>query len=49
MTEGIAEFRIRPARESDLDAIAGFEIDIARASFGDEAIEDAALDRKSVV
>ena len=39
---------IRPARESDLDVIAGFEIDIARASFGDEAIEDAALHRKRV-
>ena len=48
MTEGIAEFLIRPARESDLDVITGFEIDIARASFGDEAIEDAALHRKRV-
>jgi RimJ/RimL family protein N-acetyltransferase len=48
MTEGTAEFLIRPARESDLDVIAGFEIDIARASFGDEAIEDAALHRKRV-
>ena len=48
MTEGTAGFRIRPARESDLDVIAGFEIDIARASFGDEAIEDAALHRKRV-
>jgi hypothetical protein len=48
MTEGAAEFLIRPARDSDLDVIAGFEIDIARASFGDEAIEDAALHRKRV-
>ena len=48
MTDGTAEFLIRPARESDLDAIAGFEIDIARASFGDEAIEDPALHRKRV-
>jgi GNAT superfamily N-acetyltransferase len=48
MTEGTAEFLIRPARDSDLDVIAGFEIDIARASFGDEAIEDAALHRKRV-
>ena len=48
MTEGTAEFLIRPARESDLDVIAGFEIDIARASFGDEAIEDAALHRRRV-
>ncbi len=48
MTEGTGEFRIRPARDGDLDVIAGFEIDIARASFGDEAIEDAALHRKRV-
>jgi GNAT superfamily N-acetyltransferase len=48
MTEGTAGFLIRPARDSDLDVIAGFEIDIARASFGDEAIEDAALHRKRV-
>ena len=48
MTEGTAEFLIRPARESDLDVLAGFEIDIARASFGDEAIEDPALHRKRV-
>jgi ribosomal protein S18 acetylase RimI-like enzyme len=48
MTEGTAGFQIRPARDSDLDVIAGFEIDIARASFGDEAIEDAALHRKRV-
>ncbi len=48
MTDGTAEFLIRPARDGDLDVIAGFEIDIARASFGDEAIEDAALHRKRV-
>jgi GNAT superfamily N-acetyltransferase len=48
MTEGTVGFLIRPARDSDLDVIAGFEIDIARASFGDEAIEDAALHRKRV-
>ena len=43
-----AAFQIRPATEDDLDVIAGFEIDIARASFGDEAIEDPALHRKRV-
>ena len=43
-----AGFQIRPATEDDLDVIAGFEIDIARASFGDEAVEDAALHRKRV-
>jgi RimJ/RimL family protein N-acetyltransferase len=48
MTGGPAEFLVRPAREADLDAIAAFEIDIARASFGAEAIEDPALHRKRV-
>jgi RimJ/RimL family protein N-acetyltransferase len=41
-------FVIRPAREDDLDILAGFEIDIARVSFGAEAIEDAALHRKRI-
>jgi len=45
---GAPAFRIRPAREEDLDAIAEFEIAIARASFGEEAIEDPALHRKRV-
>ena len=45
---GAQGFEIRPAREEDLDVIAGFEIAIARASFGDEAIEDPALHRKRV-
>jgi RimJ/RimL family protein N-acetyltransferase len=48
MTDGPREFLVRPARDADLDAIAGFEIDIARASFGDEAIEDPGLHRKRV-
>jgi len=47
MTGG-PRFLIRPAGEQDLDVIAGFEIDIARASFGAEAIEDPALHRKRV-
>jgi L-amino acid N-acyltransferase YncA len=41
-------YLIRPAAEADLDAVAGFEVDIARVSFGDEAITDAALHRKRV-
>ncbi len=39
---------IRPAAESDLAVLAGFEIEIARVSFGDEAIADPALHRKRV-
>ncbi len=41
-------YRIRPATEADLDAIASFEVDIAIASFGDEAITDAAFHRRRV-
>ena len=48
MTGPAAGFLIRPAGEADLDAITAFEIDIARVSFGDEAIEDPALHRKRV-
>jgi ribosomal protein S18 acetylase RimI-like enzyme len=47
-TGGPPSYQIRPAREADLDVIAGFEIEIARASFGDEAVEDPALHRKRV-
>jgi predicted methyltransferase/ribosomal protein S18 acetylase RimI-like enzyme len=43
-----AGYQIRPATEADLDTIAGFEIEIARVSFGDEAIEDRLLHRKRV-
>jgi L-amino acid N-acyltransferase YncA len=43
-----ADYLIRPAREDDLDAIVGYEIDIAVVSFGDEAITDPALHRKRV-
>jgi L-amino acid N-acyltransferase YncA len=39
---------IRKATESDLDAIAGFEVEIALVSFGDEAITDAAFHRRRV-
>jgi GNAT superfamily N-acetyltransferase len=39
-------YLVRAAREADLDAIAAFEVEIARISFGDEAIEDPALHRK---
>jgi L-amino acid N-acyltransferase YncA len=41
-------YRIRPAREADLDAIAAFEVDIAIVSFGDEAITDAGFHRRRV-
>jgi GNAT superfamily N-acetyltransferase len=42
------DYVIRAAREDDLDAIIGYEIDIAVTSFGDEAITDPALHRKRV-
>ncbi|MEN3357621.1 MAG: hypothetical protein V7637_1603 [Mycobacteriales bacterium] len=41
-------YTVRPAGEPDLDRIAGFEIEIARISFDDEAIVDPALHRKRV-
>ncbi len=39
---------VRSASEADLDAIAAFEVDIARVSFGDEAITDPAFHRRRV-
>jgi L-amino acid N-acyltransferase YncA len=39
---------IRDATEADLDAIAGFEIDIAKISFSEDAITDPALHRRRV-
>jgi len=41
-------YLIRPAGDADLDAVASFEVDIARVSFGDDAITDAGLHRKRV-
>jgi L-amino acid N-acyltransferase YncA len=45
---GAARYLIRGAEQGDLDAIAGFEIEIAQVSFGAEAITDPALHRKRV-
>ena len=39
---------VRDAREADLDAIVAFEIEIARISFGESAIEDPVMHRKRV-
>jgi len=41
-------YLIRQAREDDLDAIAGFEVEIAKISFGDEAVTDTGLHRRRV-
>ena len=38
-------YLIRPATGADLDAVAAFEVDIARVSFGDDAITDAGPER----
>ena len=48
MTGTGERYLIRPATESDLDAIAAFEVEIATVSFGDEAITDAAFHRRRV-
>jgi L-amino acid N-acyltransferase YncA len=39
---------VRPATAADLDALVGYEIEIARISFGDEAVTDPALHRKRI-
>ena len=41
-------YLIRPATEADVEAIVGYEIEIAVISFADEAITDPALHRKRV-
>jgi GNAT superfamily N-acetyltransferase len=41
-------YLVRPARDSDVEAIVGYEIEIAVISFADEAITDPALHRKRV-
>jgi GNAT superfamily N-acetyltransferase len=45
---GAAKYVIRGAAEGDLDAIADFEIEIAKVSFSDDAIVDPALHRRRV-
>jgi L-amino acid N-acyltransferase YncA len=45
---GLPGYLVREARTSDLDAIAAFEAEIARVSFGDDAVTDASLHRKRV-
>jgi L-amino acid N-acyltransferase YncA len=42
------EYLIRQAGEADLEAIVGYEIEIAVVSFGDEAVTDPALHRRRV-
>jgi L-amino acid N-acyltransferase YncA len=39
---------VRPAVEADLDQLVAYEIEIARISFGDEALTDPALHRKRI-
>jgi L-amino acid N-acyltransferase YncA len=41
-------YLIRQAQAEDLEAIAGFEAEIARVSFGDDAVTDTGLHRKRV-
>src|SRR5262249_61671003 len=48
VTGQYGQYMVRPAAEPDLDAIAAFEVEIARVSFGDEAITDAAFHRRRV-
>lgn len=41
-------YLVRPATDWDVEAIVGFEVDIAIVSFAEEAITDPALHRKRV-
>lgn len=41
-------YSIRPAAEGDLDDLARFEVDIARISFGEDAVEDLAVHKKKL-
>ncbi len=43
-----ADVTVRPATEADLDPLVAYEIEIARISFGDEAVTDPALHRKRI-
>lgn len=43
-----ARYLIRPASSADLAGIASFEVEIAMASFGDEAITDAEFHRRRI-
>lgn len=45
---GSTGYLVRAATDSDVEAIVGYEIDIAVASFAQEAITDPALHRKRV-
>ncbi|MGO8959333.1 MAG: N-acetyltransferase family protein [Streptosporangiaceae bacterium] len=44
----MTEYTVRPATEADVEAIVGYEIEIAVISFADEAITDPNLHRKRV-
>ncbi len=45
---GEVPYLVRPATEDDLEALAGYEIDIAVTSFAEEAVTDPALHRRRV-
>jgi GNAT superfamily N-acetyltransferase len=45
---GEGRYLVRPATDDDLEALVGYEIDIAVTSFAAEAITDPALHRKRV-
>jgi L-amino acid N-acyltransferase YncA len=44
----MSSYLVRAATDSDMEAIVGYEIDIAIASFADDAVTDPALHRKRV-
>jgi ribosomal protein S18 acetylase RimI-like enzyme len=42
------EHKVRQLEERDLDAVVAFEIDIARVSFGEDAVVDPAIHRRKL-
>src|SRR5437867_11809440 len=43
------EYNVRPPRSTDLEALVGFEIDIARISFPDDPVVDPEVHRKKLL
>src|SRR5437763_9973659 len=49
METSIDAYKVRPPEDSDLDALVGFEIGIARISFPDDPVVDPEVHRKKLL
>src|SRR4051812_40516297 len=45
----MSEYKVRPPEDSDIEALVGFEIDIARISFPDDPVVDPEVHRKKLL